>query len=217
MINLKSAQRKRMSKDQGLSSNSDENQSSNPNFANELREAGWKMICDAERVKRSVARISHEIVERNGGASSLAIVGIRTRGEILAKRICQHIKENEGMAPSEGVVDITLYRDDFAREDQLPKLLDTKLPFDVHNHRIVLIDDVLFTGRTVRSALDAIVDFGRPKSVQLAVLCDRGHREYPIEARYVGKKIFTMKNQNVRFCLSERDGEDAVFASGNHK
>lgn len=202
-----------MSKDQGLSSNSDLHRSSNPDFAKELRESGWKLICDADRVKRSVARIAHEIVERNGSASNLAIVGIRTRGEILAKRICKHIVENEGIAPSEGVVDITLYRDDFVREDELPKLLDTKLPFDVQSHRIVLIDDVLFTGRTVRSALDAIVDFGRPKSVQLAVLCDRGHREYPIEARYVGKKIFTMKKQNVRVCLSERDGEDAIFAS----
>jgi len=206
-----------MSKDQGLSSNSEHSTSSNPNFAKELRESGWKMICDAERVKRSVARISHEIVERNGGVSNLAIVGIRTRGEILAKRICQHISKNEGKSPSEGIVDITLYRDDFEREDELPKLLDTKLPFDVQSHRIVLVDDVLFTGRTVRAALDAIVDFGRPKSVQLAVLCDRGHREYPIEARYTGKKIFTLRNQNVRVCLSERDGEDAVFVSASSK
>ena len=203
-----------MSKEQTFNSNSKQE---NPEFASQLRSAGWKMICDAERVRRSVSRISHEIVERNGGASNLAIVGIRTRGELLAKRICENIKANEGIEPSEGVVDITLYRDDFRTEEELPKLLDTKLPFDVQSHRIVLVDDVLFTGRTVRAALDAIVDFGRPKSVQLAVVCDRGHREYPIEARYVGKEIFTMRNQNTKVCLSERDGEDAIFVSSLKK
>jgi pyrimidine operon attenuation protein/uracil phosphoribosyltransferase len=187
------------------------NDAVNPNFAKDLKESGWKLVCDEDRVRRSIIRISHEILERNSGISNLAIVGIRTRGELLANRICKYIESFEGVAPAQGVVDITLYRDDLRNSSDTPKLLETDLPFNVDNHRIVLIDDVLFTGRTVRAALDAIVDFGRPKKVQLAVLCDRGHREVPIEARYVGKQIVTSRKESVRVCMSERDGADGVF------
>lgn len=196
-----------MSKEQGTGNKDSEN----PNFAKNLRKAGWNLVCDEDRIRRSIIRISHEILERNSGIKKLAIVGIRTRGEILANRISRYIESVEGVAPEQGVVDITLYRDDLRDTADHPQLLETNLPFDVDAHRIVLIDDVLFTGRTVRAALDAIIDFGRPKKVQLAVLCDRGHRELPIEARYVGKVIVTTRKQSVRVCMQERDGEDGVF------
>ncbi|MCL4142421.1 UNVERIFIED_CONTAM: hypothetical protein GTU68_013445 [Idotea baltica] len=172
---------------------------------------GWTKVLDEDQIRRSVTRIAHEILEKNKGASNLAIVGIRTRGEFLAQRIVKQINEIEGREVPLGVVDITLYRDDISQSPQQPLVRGTELPFDVDSVAIVLVDDVLYTGRTVRSALDAIIDFGRPSSVQLAVLCDRGHRELPIRADYIGKSIPTAKVELVEVCLTEKDNEDAVY------
>lgn len=172
---------------------------------------GWTQVMDADQISRSVTRIAHEIVERNGGTQKLAVVGIRTRGEFLAQRIVKKINEIENAAVPLGVVDIALYRDDLSNSASQPLVRGTDLPFNVDRTTIVLVDDVLFTGRTVRAALDAIIDFGRPKSVQLAVLCDRGHRELPIRADYIGKSFPTAKNEVVEVCVSEQDQEDAVY------
>lgn len=180
-------------------------------------EVGWKLVMDAEQVRRSVIRISHEILERNRGASKIAVVGIRTRGEYLANRIVQQIHDIEGQTIPMGVVDITLYRDDISHSAEQPLVRGTSLPFNVDKVNIVLIDDVLYTGRTVRAALDAIIDFGRPHTVQLAVLCDRGHRELPIRADYVGKSIPTAKHEVVEVLLKERDGEDSVYIHDSRK
>lgn len=178
---------------------------------------GWKLVMDHEQVRRSVTRISHEILERNRGATKLAVVGIRTRGEYLANRIVQQIYEIEKQTIPMGVVDITLYRDDISHSAEQPLVRGTSLPFNVDKVHIVLIDDVLFTGRTVRAAIDAIIDFGRPHTVQLAVLCDRGHRELPIRADYVGKSIPTARHELVQVYLNERDGEDAVYVHDSRK
>lgn len=177
----------------------------------------WKPVLDAGQIRRSVIRIAHEILEHNGGASRLAIVGIRTRGDYLAKRIAQQVGEIEGVEVPLGVVDIALYRDDLMHSEEQPLVRGTDLPFNVDRFDIVLVDDVLFTGRTVRAALDAIIDFGRPRSVQLAVLCDRGHRELPIRADYVGKSLPTSRSEVVEVCLEERDGEDAVYVRQRRK
>ena len=173
--------------------------------------SGAAKVLDNEHIRRSITRIAHEILERNRGAKKLAIVGIRTRGEFLAKRIAEQIEAIEHTPVPLGVVDITLYRDDIAHSAERPLVRGTELPFNVDKYAVVLVDDVLFTGRTVRAAIDAIIDFGRPLSVQLAVLCDRGHRELPIRADYVGKSIPTARSEIVEVCLGERDGEDAVY------
>ena len=173
---------------------------------------GWSKVMESDQIRRSVIRISHEILERNKGAKNLAIVGIRTRGEHLATRILEKIKEVENIEIPMGVVDITLYRDDIAHSAEQPVVRGTELPFNVDKTTIVLVDDVLFTGRTIRAALDAIIDFGRPRAVQLAVLCDRGHRELPIRADYVGKSLPTAREEIVEVVLTESDGgEDGVF------
>ena len=179
--------------------------------------ADWVMVMDAEQVRRSVTRISHEILERNRGAGKIAVVGIRTRGEYLAQRIVKQIYEIEKQAIPMGVVDITLYRDDIAHTAEQPLVRGTNLPFNLDKVAVILIDDVLYTGRTVRAALDAIIDFGRPLAVQLAVLCDRGHRELPIRADYVGKSLPTAKHEIVEVCLTERDGFDAVYVREGKK
>jgi pyrimidine operon attenuation protein / uracil phosphoribosyltransferase len=171
-------------------------------------------VMDSDQIRRSVTRIAHEILERNHGAKNIAIVGIRTRGEHLARRILAKLQEIENTTIPMGVVDITLYRDDISHSAEQPLVRGTSLPFNVDTKTIVLIDDVLFTGRTVRAALDAIIDFGRPKAVQLAVLVDRGHRELPIRADYVGKSIPTARSQNVDVFMSEVDTEDAVYVRG---
>jgi len=177
------------------------------------REIGpdWVQVMDSEQVRRSITRIAHEILERNRGAGKIAVVGIRTRGEFLAQRIAKQIQEIEGQSIPMGVVDITLYRDDIAHSAEQPLVRGTDLPFNIDKVVVILVDDVLYTGRTVRAALDAIIDFGRPLSVQLAALCDRGHRELPIRADYVGKSLPTAKNELVEVCLVERDGFDAVY------
>lgn len=177
----------------------------------------WTEIVGADQIKRSITRISHEILERNRGAADLAIVGIRTRGEHIANRIHAKISSIEKVDVPLGVVDITLYRDDLSGSSDQPLVRGTDLPFDVDKKVIVLVDDVLFTGRTVRSALDAIIDFGRPKAVQLAVLVDRGHRELPIRADYVGKSIPTAAHEMVQVQLTECDERDGVFLRDTRK
>ncbi|MCC6931654.1 MAG: bifunctional pyr operon transcriptional regulator/uracil phosphoribosyltransferase PyrR [Deltaproteobacteria bacterium] len=174
-------------------------------------EDGWKKIFEPDQIVRSITRIAHEILENNKGGVDLAIVGVRTRGEFLAERLVGKIKEIENIDIPLGIVDITLYRDDLAHTPEQPIVRGTVLPFNVDHMVIVLVDDVLFTGRTVRAAIDAIIDFGRPRKVQLAVLCDRGHRELPIRADYVGKNISTMRADKIQVLLSERDGEDAIY------
>ena len=174
----------------------------------------WRLVIDESQIKRAVTRISHEILERNKGAGNVAIVGIRTRGEDLARRIAEQINSIEGKEVPRGVVDITLYRDDISSKQQQPVVRGTELPFNVDSVSIVLVDDVLFTGRTVRAAIDAIIDFGRPITVQLAVLVDRGHWELPIRADYVGKTLPTAKSESIHVCLHERDGRESVYLSG---
>ena len=172
-----------------------------------------KVLVDADQVRRTIARIAHEIVERHPDPSLIALVGIHTRGVPLASRLAGLIDEFAGTAPAIGSVDIALYRDDVgldARRRALPVVGDTVLDFDVSNRVVVLVDDVLFTGRTIRAAIDAIFDYGRPPSVQLAVLVDRGHRELPIRPDYVGKNLPTARNEFVGVHLSEVDAVDEV-------
>jgi pyrimidine operon attenuation protein/uracil phosphoribosyltransferase len=170
------------------------------------------VVMDADRVSRSLARIAHEIVERNRGIEELAFVGIRTRGVPMARRIARSIQEINGHEIPTGALDITLYRDDLMRHavGPQPVVRRTEIPFSIDDKRILLVDDVLYTGRTIRAALDALIDFGRPKSIQLIVLVDRGHRELPIKADYVGKNLPTSLSQSVQVRLTEVDGRDEV-------
>jgi pyrimidine operon attenuation protein/uracil phosphoribosyltransferase len=172
---------------------------------------GTRQVMDAVAIQRALVRIAHEILERNKGVQDLALVGIRSRGIHLATRIRDAIRDIEGetVLPF-GVVDITLYRDDLDRGLQNPEVQGTDIPFSVEGKRILLVDDVLFTGRTIRAAMDALVDFGRPQSIQLAVLVDRGHRELPIKADYVGKNLPTSRREQVQVRLAEADGVDEV-------
>jgi len=173
--------------------------------------ANWKLVVDPETITRSIARISYEIVENKRDLKNLAIVGIRTCGEFLAQRIRAKIQEIENIEIPYGIIDITLYRDDLANAGAQPTLRGTDLPFSISGARIVLVDDVLYTGRTVRAALDAITDFGRPACVELACLADRGHRELPIRADYVGKNLPTARGDFVRVRLNEQGFEDGVY------
>ncbi len=169
-------------------------------------------ILDAESLERTLKRLAHEIIEKNRGISSLAIVGIKTRGEFLAKRILQLINSIENGNVLLGTLDITLYRDDIRQKRlEQPELKGTEINFDITDKDIVLVDDVLYTGRTVRAAMDELMDLGRPKTIQLAVLIDRGHRELPIRADYVGKNVPTSETEEVKVLLKECDNEDAVF------
>ena len=165
---------------------------------------------DHETIRRAIQRMAHEILEK-GELEGLALVGIRTRGVVLAERLKKAIKEIEKVDVAMGILDITLYRDDLTLVGSTPLVRQTKIDFDITDKRIVLVDDVFFTGRTIRAALDALTDFGRPAKIELAVLVDRGHRELPIRADFVGKNIPTAKNQNVKVVLGETDGmEDEV-------
>lgn len=168
-------------------------------------------IIDSQGFTRTINRLSHEIVERNRGAETLGIVGIRTRGDYLARRIAQKISETENVQLPIGTLDITLYRDDLRGRLHQPQLKTTDILFDITDKNIILVDDVLFTGRTVRSALNALMDIGRPASIQLAVLVDRGHRELPIKADFVGKNIPTSLEQKINVVMTEVDGEDGVY------
>lgn len=168
------------------------------------------ILMDAIDIKKALGRISHEILEKNKDAGYIAIVGIRNRGEHLAKRIALILKEISKKDIPVGIIDITLYRDDLTALSQQPIVHKTDIVFDVSSKHIVLVDDVLYTGRTIRCALDELIDFGRPKSIQLAVLIDRGHRELPIRADYVGKNIPTADNDIVEVRLKESDKKDEV-------
>lgn len=159
----------------------------------------------------TISRLSHEILEKNRGIDNLAIVGIRTRGAHLAKRVVREMEKIEGHQVPLGIVDITLYRDDLQAIGPQPVIRGTDIPFDVEEKVIVLVDDVLYTGRTVRAAIDEIIDFGRPRRIWLAVLVDRGHRELPIAADFVGETVPTAENEKVDVLVEEEDGEDAVY------
>jgi len=167
---------------------------------------------DADRMGRSLTRIAHEIVERNRGLERLALVGVRTRGVPIARRLAQRLQEITGQEVPTGALDITLYRDDLMHNPVGPQpvVRSTDIPFSIDNRVIVLVDDVLYTGRTVRAALDELIDFGRPKSIQLVVMVDRGHRELPIKADYVGKNVPTSRSESVAVRLEEVDGTDEV-------
>ena len=169
-----------------------------------------RQIMTAEEIRRATTRISHEIVEKQAGTQGLVLVGIQRRGVPLARRIAQSIFEHEGVQVAVGALDITFYRDDLSLIAQQPVVKGTDLPFDLNDATIVLVDDVLYTGRTIRAAMDALVDFGRPRAIRLAVLVDRGHRELPIRADHVGKNVPTSREELVRVHLMEVDGEDGV-------
>ena len=170
------------------------------------------VVMEADRIGRALMRISHEILERNREVDELALVGVRTRGVPIAERLAANLLEIAHRQVPTGALDITLYRDDLMRHTVGPQpvLRETEIPFSIDDRRILLVDDVLYTGRTVRAALDALVDFGRPKSIQLVVLVDRGHRELPIKADYVGKNLPTSLRQSVQVRLAETDGVDEV-------
>ena len=170
------------------------------------------VIMDADRMSRTLTRIAHEIVERNRGVKGLALVGIRTRGVFIAKRLANALQQITDEPVPTGALDITLYRDDLMRHAVGPQPLvrRTEIPFSIDDHKVVLVDDVLYTGRTIRAALDALIDFGRPKEIQLIVLVDRGHRELPIKADYVGKNVPTSLKESVHVKLVETDGTDEI-------
>ncbi len=168
-------------------------------------------LLDEGEIRRAVTRIAHEILERNKGAEGVVLIGIAARGDDLARRLAAEIQRIEGTQVAVGVLDITFYRDDIGMRAEAPEVHETRVGFDINGKTVVLVDDVLYTGRTIRSALDALVDFGRPTAIQLAVLVDRGHRELPIRADYVGKNVPTRKDEKVSVMLAEVDGEDAVI------
>lgn len=174
------------------------------------------VVMDADRMSRSLARIAHEILERNRGVETLALVGIRARGVPLATRLARLLKDIAGVDVPIGALDITLYRDDLMRTPVGPQpvIRRTEIPFSIDGRHILLVDDVLYTGRTIRAALDALIDFGRPSAIQLVVLIDRGHRELPIRADYVGRNIPTSRQQSVQVRLAEIDGTDEVEVEG---
>jgi pyrimidine operon attenuation protein/uracil phosphoribosyltransferase len=168
-------------------------------------------ILDQEGMNRAIVRIAHEIIEKNKGGLGLCVVGIRNRGVYIAQRIASCIKQIEGPEVLTGALDITLYRDDLALATGQPLVRKTEIDFNINDKNLILVDDVLYTGRTIRAALDALIDFGRPRSIQLAVLVDRGHRELPIRADFVGKNIPTSKKESVEVHLKESDGLDEVL------
>jgi len=172
-------------------------------------------VLDERSVSRAVARISFEILERNRGIDDLCIIGIITRGKYLAKRIAEKIEQIEGKAVDVGVLDITPYRDDIKDKDNIKDLSD--ISFSIEDKRVLLVDDVIYTGRSVRAAIDAIMERGRPRSIQLAALIDRGHRELPIRADYIGKNLPTSSDEVVKVLLKETDGQDkvAIYAEVN--
>jgi pyrimidine operon attenuation protein/uracil phosphoribosyltransferase len=174
-----------------------------------MRDPGQKQLLDADDIRRAVARLAHEVVERNSGIESLVLVGLRTRGIPLAKRLQQRIQEFEHALVPLGELDVTLYRDDV--HQRAPRTLSpTSIPVDIGDKTVILVDDVLYTGRTIRAALDALVDLGRPTAIQLVCLIDRGHRELPIRPDYVGKNVPTSRHEKVAVRLEEVDGVDEV-------
>jgi pyrimidine operon attenuation protein/uracil phosphoribosyltransferase len=174
-------------------------------------------LLDADDVRRAVTRIAHEILERDKGGEGVVLVGIANRGDHLARRLAAEIQRIEGREVPVGVLDITFYRDDIGMKAEAPEVHETRIGFDLNGATVVLVDDVLFTGRTIRAAMDALMDFGRPRSIQLAVLVDRGHRELPIRADFVGKNVPTRRGDDVRVLVRELDGEDAVMMAGTEE
>ncbi|SHJ57749.1 bifunctional pyr operon transcriptional regulator/uracil phosphoribosyltransferase PyrR [Tepidibacter formicigenes] len=167
-------------------------------------------LMDEKAIGRAITRISHEIIEKNKGIEDVVLVGIKTRGVPLANRIGKKIESIEGKNVNVGEIDITLYRDDLTKEDLNPIVHGSNIDFDINDKKVILVDDVLYTGRTVRAAMDAVMDIGRPKAIQLAVLVDRGHKELPIRADYVGKNVPTSKSEIISVNLNEIDGQDYV-------
>jgi pyrimidine operon attenuation protein/uracil phosphoribosyltransferase len=178
-------------------------------MAAELNEKA--QILDQAGIQRAVTRIAHEIVERNKGTHDLVLIGLRSRGVDLARRLAQELKIIDGADVPVGTLDVTLYRDDLGRVGIQPEVRTTDIPFPINEKRVVLVDDVLYTGRTIRAALDSLIDLGRPRLIQLAVLVDRGHRELPIRADYVGKNVPTSRQEQVQVLLTEEDGVDGVL------
>lgn len=172
-------------------------------------------IIDEDGLSRIITRMSHEILEKNKGSQNLVLMGMKTRGEFLANRIFLKIKEIEKIELPLGVLDVTLYRDDFRTRLKQPEVSVSNITFDINDKDVIIIDDVLYTGRTVRSALNALMDFGRPRSIQLCVLVDRGHRELPIRADYIGKNIPTSNHEEIKVRMKEIDGEDAIYLLEN--
>ncbi len=177
-------------------------------MATELNERA--QILDPAGIQRAVTRIAHEIVERNDGTDALVLIGLRSRGVDLARRIAQELKVINGTDIPVGALDVTLYRDDLGKVGSQPVVRRTEIPFSINEKRVVLVDDVLYTGRTIRAAMDSLIDLGRPRFIQLAVLVDRGHRELPIRADYVGKNVPTSRQEQVQVLLTEEDGMDRV-------
>jgi len=169
---------------------------------------------EPDDVRRALTRIAHEVLERDKGVTDVVLVGIADRGDDLARRLAQEIRRIEGVEIPLGVLDITFYRDDIGMRAEAPEVHETRIPFDVSGKTVVLVDDVLFTGRTIRSAMDALMDLGRPRKIQLAVLVDRGHRELPIRADFVGKNVPTSRADDVRVLIAEVDGQDGVVVEG---
>jgi pyrimidine operon attenuation protein/uracil phosphoribosyltransferase len=167
-------------------------------------------ILDKETIDKALKRMAHEIVENAGTMDDSVLIGIKNRGAYIAQRLAEKIKDIVGKSPLVGALDITLYRDDLTQVAEQPIVHATEISFDIDNKRVILVDDVLFTGRTIRCALDALIDFGRPGKIQLAVLIDRGHRELPIRADYVGKNVPTSVKESVEVRLAESDGKDEV-------
>jgi pyrimidine operon attenuation protein/uracil phosphoribosyltransferase len=167
-------------------------------------------ILDAEGMTRTLARLTHEILERNKGLMDVVVVGMRTRGEHLARRLVEKMYEIEGLRPPVGVLDVTLYRDDYRQRLRQPHVQATEIPVSIEEKTIVLVDDVLYTGRSVSAAIRALMDLGRPAEIQLAILVDRGHRELPIRADYIGKNVPTHQNEEIQVRVKEIDQEDAV-------
>ena len=179
--------------------------------------AHTKQILTSDEMSRAISRMAHEIIEKNKDSGDLVLIGIRTGGALLAKRFQDQLEKlTSGKLPL-GLLDITMYRDDLTEVGEQPDVKETKIDFDVNGKRVILIDDVLFTGRTIRCALDAIIDYGRPQSIQLAVLIDRGHRELPIKPDYIGKNIPTAKNEEVVVQFQERLGTDGVVVRGKEQ
>jgi len=167
-------------------------------------------LMDAAAIQRVLTRVAHEIVEKNKGTADLVLIGLRSRGVDLARRLSQRLKEIDGVDVPVGALDITLYRDDLGKGGPQPAVRRTEIPFSIENKKVILVDDVLYTGRTIRAAMDGLMDLGRPRTIQLAVLVDRGHRELPIRADYVGKNVPTAKTEQVQVMLQEEDGVDRV-------
>jgi pyrimidine operon attenuation protein / uracil phosphoribosyltransferase len=170
-----------------------------------------KILMDEIAIKRAITRIAHEIIERNKGVEHVALIGIRRRGGPLAVRLAERIEEIEGVKVPVGILDITLYRDDLTTLASQPQVHRTEVFFDINDSNIVLVDDVMYTGRTVRAAMDALIDLGRPRSIQLAVLVDRGHRELPVRADFIGKNVPTAQTEVISVLVNEIDGREEVI------